>query len=123
MIGEHKSSALRFLYLKEKAKLSNTKNGSCDRAQCRSHCIEKNKKIVCLFERLQLITDTPVNFLSHLIQFSTKQFRKIYRQHSLCQNRSEHQSVLLVTISCPFMCLESSSFSHLLFSPALQQIR
>lgn len=115
MIGEHQSSALGFLYLKEKAKLSNTKSGSCDRAQCRSHYIEKNKKIVCLFERLQLITDIPVTFLSHLLPFSTKQFRKIYRQHSLCQSRSAHQSVL-VTIPCPFKCLEGTVVSLIFYS-------
>lgn len=85
-------------------------------AQCRNHYIEKNKNVVRLFERLQLITDIPVTFLSHLLQFSTKQFRKIYRQHSLCQSRSEHQSVRLVTIPCPFTCLERTVVSPISYS-------
>lgn len=36
------------------------------------HNVEKNKIFFCLFESLQLIIDTPVTLLSHLLQFSTK---------------------------------------------------
>jgi len=48
------------------------------RVQGRSHHIEK-KKIVCLFERLQLITDIHVALFRHLLQSFTKWLRTTYR--------------------------------------------